>query len=166
MTFCEVFLVQKLYEAASESKINVTPKIKAKQNGQKRFRMRNKIYFFCCRQTPWGFSSHSYYTWVSTVLCHRRSLSATASGIEGLLLLMTLGSLITEPRDPLTRWIRDLRRQDRAWGETDIAVRVIWITWSHNSAFVVVQFIQSETKYWNSQLNVHTVTLKLWVWWS
>lgn len=58
-------------------------------------------------------------TCVSTVLRHRRSLSATASGREGMLLLVALGSLITEPREPFTRWIRDLRRQDRACRDTD-----------------------------------------------
>lgn len=53
-----------------------------------------------------------FLTRVSTVLCHRRSLSATASGREGMLPLVTLGSLITEPREPFTRWMRDLRRQE------------------------------------------------------
>lgn len=58
-----------------------------------------------------------FFTWVRTVLCHRRSVSTTASKTHGFLL--TLGSLITEPREPLTRWIWDLRRQDRACGESN-----------------------------------------------
>lgn len=53
------------------------------------------------------------------MFCHRRSLSAAASGREILLLLVTLGSLITQPSDPFALWIRDLRRHDRAWAEAD-----------------------------------------------
>lgn len=58
------------------------------------------------------------FTLDSTVFCHRRSLSATASGRECVLLLVTLGSFITEPKEPFTRWIRDLRRHERACRDT------------------------------------------------
>lgn len=62
-------------------------------------------------------------TCVSTVFRHRRSLSASASGREGMpLLLVTLDSVITDPKDPLTRRMRDLRRQDRACRDTDTVV--------------------------------------------
>lgn len=69
-----------------------------------------KIYFFYLLEG-------CFFTWVSTELCHRRSLSATASSREGLLPVMALGSLITEPREPFTSGIRDPRRQERAWGQ-------------------------------------------------
>lgn len=62
-------------------------------------------------------------TCVSTVFRHRRSLSASASGREGMpLLLVTLGSVITDPKESLTRWMRDLRRQDRACRDADTVV--------------------------------------------
>lgn len=56
-------------------------------------------------------------TCVSTALCHRRAPSDNVSGREASLLREMLGSFITEPREPFTRWIRDLSRHD--WACTD-----------------------------------------------
>lgn len=51
-------------------------------------------------------------TWVSMALCHRRAPPVNVSGGEASLLREMLASLITEPREPFTRWIRDLSRHD------------------------------------------------------
>ena len=53
-------------------------------------------------------------------LCHRRALSANACGSEASLLREMLGSVITEPREPFTLWIRDLSRHDCACTDTNI----------------------------------------------
>lgn len=65
----------------------------------------------------WAKTYSSFiFTWVNTVFRQRRSLSASGSQRQGLLL--TLGSLIIEPREPLTRWMC-VGRQDRAYRETN-----------------------------------------------
>lgn len=51
-------------------------------------------------------------TCVSTALCHRRAPSTKASGRDGAPLWEMLGSLIPEPKEPFTRWRRDLSRHD------------------------------------------------------
>lgn len=51
-------------------------------------------------------------TCVSTVFRQRRSLSTTAPTREWTLPLVTSGSVITEPREPFTLWIRVLMRHE------------------------------------------------------
>lgn len=60
------------------------------------------------------------FTCVSIALCHRGALFATVPGREASLLRELLCSLITEPREPFTRWIRDLSRHDWTCTDTDI----------------------------------------------